>query len=165
MSESEEMRAKINVKIPAAALIALATFAVFHPASRAGQTAQESRSVWDGVYTEEQAKRGESLCSRECASCHGAALTGGEEAPPLAGPAFLANWEGLSIGDLFERVRISMPPNKQGRLSRQQIVDILSHMLNVNSFPTGKTELDTKTEMLKQIRIESTKPNSNSGSD
>lgn len=158
------MNVKIHVKIPAVALMVLAALAVFHPASRAGQT-EPSRSVWDGVYTEEQAKRGEAICIRECASCHGAALTGGEESPALAGPAFLANWEGLSVGDLFERIRISMPPNKQGRLSRQQIVDILSHMLNVNSFPTGKTELDTKTEMLRQIRIESSKPKSNSGSD
>jgi hypothetical protein len=85
-------------------------------------------------------------------------MTGGEEAPALAGAAFLANWEGLSVGDLFERVRISMPPNKQGRLSRQQIVDILSHILKVGNFPAGKAELDTKTEVMKQIRIEANKP-------
>jgi hypothetical protein len=51
-----------------------------------------------------------------------------------------------------------MPPNKQGRLSRQQIVDILSYVLSVNSFPAGKTDLDPRTEQLKQIRIEATRP-------
>jgi mono/diheme cytochrome c family protein len=157
MFESEKMKIRPSVKLLTATLMVLAALAVFYPSVRAGQA---ERSVWDGVYTEEQAKRGEALCSKECASCHGAALTGGEEAPPLAGPAFLANWEGLSVGDLFERVRISMPPNKQGRLSRQQIADILSHVLRVNNFPTGQAELDTKTEVLKQIRIESRKPKS-----
>ena len=158
------MKIKMNVKILAVALIALATLGAFLPASWAEQTDRPSRSVWDGVYTEEQAKRGDALCSMECASCHGATLTGGEEAPALAGPAFLANWQSLTVGDLFERVRISMPPNKTGRLSRQQIVDILSCLLKANSFPNGKTELDTKTELLNQIRIEANNPKSDSGS-
>ena len=83
---------------------------------------------------------------------------GNDEAPPLAGPAFLANWDGLTVGDLSERVRRTMPPNKLGKLSRPQIVDILGHVLSVNGFPAGKTELDTKTEQLMQIRIEATKP-------
>jgi mono/diheme cytochrome c family protein len=33
--------------------------------------AQTSRSVWDGVYTEAQAKRGEALFGQNCVSCHG----------------------------------------------------------------------------------------------
>jgi hypothetical protein len=158
MFESEKMKTKMRVKKLAASLAVLAVSVVLLPASRAGQ--EPSRSVWDGIYTEEQAGRGEPLYLRECGTCHGAEMTGGEEAPALAGAAFLANWEGLSVGDLFERVRISMPPNKQGRLSRQQIVDILSHMLKVGNFPAGKAELDTKTEVMKQIRIESSKPKS-----
>jgi hypothetical protein len=56
-----------------------------------------------------------------------------------------------------------MPPNDPGTLSRQQIVDILSYVLSVNGFPSGKTELDSKPEVLKQIRIEATKPKEKSG--
>lgn len=155
---------KLKLKIVAATIIALAALGWFHSTLRAQQTEQAAQSVWDGVYTVEQAKRGEALYAQECASCHGTELTGNDEATPLAGPAFLANWDGLTVGDLAERVRRSMPPNKPGRLSRQQIVDILSHVLSVNSFPAGKTELDPKPELLKQIRIEATKPRANSGS-
>ena len=118
-----------------------------------------SRTVWDGVYTTEQSKRGEALYARECASCHGDLLTGGEQAPPLAGGEFLANWEGLTLGDLFERIRKTMPMNKPGKLSREVNADILAYMLAMNKFPAGKTELSSKTEMLTQIRIEATKPN------
>ena len=121
------------------------------------RTPQTSRSVWEGVFSEEQAKRGRDLYSAECSKCHAPDLSGVDEAPALAGGAFLANWDGLTVGDLSERVRISMPPNKQGKLTRQQIVDILSHVLSVNGFPAGKTELDQKTEFLKQIKIESSK--------
>jgi cytochrome c len=118
-----------------------------------GQSPEGSRSVWDGVYSQDQAKRGGALYAKECASCHGNELSGGEEAPPLAGDGFLSNWNGLTVGDLFERIRKSMPQQRPGSLSRQTNADILSFMLQVNQFPAGKKEMDTQTEMLKQIRI------------
>jgi cytochrome c len=120
--------------------------------------AQSSRSVWDGVYTSEQASRGAALYARECESCHGTALTGGESAPPLTGGEFFSNWDGLTVGDLFERIRISMPADGPGRLTRDQDADILAFMLSVSQFPAGKTELARRTEDLREIRFESARP-------
>jgi cytochrome c len=122
-----------------------------------GLAAQTTRSVWDGVYTDEQAKRGSAIYSKECAACHGTELTGGESAPALVGDAFLSNWNGTTVGDLFERIRKSMPQDDPGRLSRQQNADILAFMLNANRFPVGKAELDRETEVLKLIKIEASK--------
>jgi S-disulfanyl-L-cysteine oxidoreductase SoxD len=119
---------------------------------------QRSRSVWDGVYTAEQAKRGAALYAGNCESCHGLALTGGESAPPLTGGEFLSNWSGLTLGDLFERIRVSMPADRPGTLSREQDANIVAHILNVGQFPSGAAELSTRTENLKQIRIEAIKP-------
>jgi len=116
--------------------------------------AQTTRSVWDGVYTSEQAERGAALYANNCASCHGSALGGGESAPPLTGGEFSSNWNGLTVGDLFERIRISMPADRPGKLSREQDADVLAYMLNVSEFPAGKSELEHQTEVLKQIRIE-----------
>jgi len=116
------------------------------------------RSVLDGAYTEEQAKRGQPLYSRECASCHGAMLEGGEEAPPLSGGTFTSNWNGGSVGDLFDRIRLTMPADNPGRLSRQDDADVLAYMLSVASFPAGKAALVTQTEVLRQIRFEPPKP-------
>jgi mono/diheme cytochrome c family protein len=157
------MKLKPKVKIAAAAIAGLVVIGVFHSEHRAQETAKPPRSVWGGVYTEEQAKRGALLYARECASCH-RDDTGGEEASALAGPAFLANWEGLTVGDLYERIRVSMPPDNPRRLSRRQIVDILGHMLKLNGFPAGKTELAQQTDALKQIRIEATKTKANQAS-
>jgi len=120
--------------------------------------AQTSRSVWDGVYTSEQAKRGATLYANDCASCHGSALNGGESAPPLAGGEFFANWNGLTVGDLFERIRVSMPADNPGKLRREQDADILAFMLSMNQFPDGQTQLEHRIEVLKQIRFEATKP-------
>lgn len=118
----------------------------------------QDRSVWDGVYTEDQAKRGLPLYAEHCASCHGDTLSGGESAPPLAGGEFMSNWNGLTVGDLFERIRVTMPLSKPGKLSREVNADITSFVLNVNKFPAGKTELSRATEALKQIKLEAEKP-------
>jgi mono/diheme cytochrome c family protein len=120
--------------------------------------AQPTKSVWDGIYTEEQAKRGGPMYSESCASCHGPELMGGEMAPQGGRGDFLFSWGGLTAGDLFERIRISMPQNAPGSLSGQQNADILAFMLSANKFPTGTTELGTNAMMLKAIKFEAKKP-------
>jgi mono/diheme cytochrome c family protein len=119
--------------------------------------AQSPRSVWDGVYTAEQARRGAALYIQYCSSCHGENLAGDDEVPPLVGDNFLSNWNGLTVGDLFERIRTSMPFNKPQSLNRETNASILAHMLSVNKFPAGGTELPGQTELLKQVRIEPAK--------
>ena len=141
------------------AILALAgTMAYGALGARSTVAAQGGKSQWDGVYTEDQAKRGEPIYRKECAACHGDMLTGGESSPPLTGGAFLANWNGLTMGDLFDRIRKTMPQSAPGRLTRQQDADILAFMLSVNKFPAGKTELFRQSEMLKEIRFESARP-------
>ncbi|HLJ44670.1 MAG TPA: cytochrome c [Bryobacteraceae bacterium] len=120
--------------------------------------AQESRSVWDGVYTSDQAKHGKELYTKQCAGCHGESLTGGESAPPLAGGEFLSNWNGLSVGELFERIRTTMPLNNPRSLSREMNADILAFMFSVNEFPAGKTAMPNDAETLKHIQIDMVKP-------
>ena len=130
-------------------------------APQQSSAAAESRSVWDGVYTEEQAKRGETLYSKECASCHGGTLMGGGGASPLTGGTFLSNWNGLTVGDLFERIRKTMPQGSLGKLTKQQDAEVLAYILRFNKFPAGKTELQRQVEFLKEIRFEATKPEPN----
>jgi len=118
----------------------------------------QERSVWDGVYTAQQAARGRDAYANLCASCHGTDLTGGESAPPLMGGEFLANWNGLTVGDLFERIRTTMPASRPGSVSREQNSEVLAFILSANQFPAGSAELPRQTEALKQIRLESTRP-------
>ena len=118
----------------------------------------QSQSVWAGVYSGDQARRGEPVYAANCGSCHGLSLEGGEMAPPLAGGQFNANWNGLSLGDLLERIRISMPANSPGSLTRQQYVDIMAYMLSIGAFPEGKSDLPVQTDVLKTIRFDAQKP-------
>jgi len=119
--------------------------------------ASAPRSVLDGIYTEAQAKRGEPLYAQQCASCHGQTLEGMDMAPGLTGNAFMSNWSGLTVGDLFERIRLTMPQDDPGHLTRQQDADVVAYLLSVSKYPPGKTELPLETEMLKQIRLEAAK--------
>ena len=89
-----------------------------------------------------------------CMVCHGSDLNGGEEAPALFGANFMANWNGLTVGDLAERIRISMPPSNPDINNAQQRADIISVILNANGYPTGQKELESRVELLKQIKIE-----------
>ena len=117
-------------------------------------SALQSRSVRDGVYTDDQQKRGRAQFSEKCAMCHNEDLSGGEVAPALFGGNFMANWNGLTVGDLFERIRLSMPQDNPDRLNAQQRADVIALILSANGFPTGSKELDSKVEFLKEIKIE-----------
>ena len=116
------------------------------------------RSVWDGVYTDAQAIRGEKASAEQCARCHGQTLTGAEAAPALVGDVFNANWEGVPLGDLFERIRVSMPLDTPGSLSRQQNVDVIAYLLKLGKVPAGAAELTTDTTVLGQITFVSNRP-------
>jgi hypothetical protein len=89
-----------RVQIVAAAIMCFGFVGTFLPLR--AQNAP-SRSVWDGVYTQEQSRRGEALYGGECAKCHGTDLGGADEVPALSGGGFLSNWDGLTVGDLSER--------------------------------------------------------------
>ncbi len=114
-------------------------------------------SVWDGVYSEAQAKRGAAVYQDVCAPCHGHDLAGGEMAPPLAGPAFMANWNGLTLNDLYDRIRLTMPPDRAGGLPRQDTIDTIAYVLRANGFPAGKAALEARAEVLMQIKVEATR--------
>jgi cytochrome c len=119
---------------------------------------QAPKSVWDGVFTEEQAKRGQEEYLKNCSECHQAEMAGDGFAPALAGSDFMNAWNGLTVGDLYDRIRISMPPGKENSVSNQQKIDIVTHILSFNKFPTGTTELAPQLETAKQIKLEATKP-------
>ncbi len=81
----------------------------------AAATPGAGSSVWSGVYTEEQAKRGEAVSNKLCTSCHGPELSGGEAGPTLVGLEFIGNWNNLTVADFFDRVNATMPADARGR--------------------------------------------------
>jgi S-disulfanyl-L-cysteine oxidoreductase SoxD len=141
--------------------IALTILAIAAAAAAGVIRAQDPRSVWDGVYTEEQAKRGEGLYFERCVRCHGPSYMGGTDgAGPLTGPTFNGNWNGVPLDQMLDRVRLTMPMDKPATLSRQQTADALAFIFSVNKIPAGKDELPRQAEMLNLILFKASKPQS-----
>jgi S-disulfanyl-L-cysteine oxidoreductase SoxD len=120
--------------------------------------AQTPTTVWDGVYTTAQASRGAVVFDAECAACHGPSGNGGGMAPSLVGAAFSANYDGMTVGDLYDRNRTTMPPGNEGSIATQQMIDVTAFMLKVNGFPAGNSELPAQSMALKAIQYLATQP-------
>ena len=118
----------------------------------------QGKTTLDGVYSEAQATRGEKVYAASCASCHGDDLSGGGQTPALAGKEFNGDWNDLSMGDLFDRTRLSMPADKPGSLTPEQTVDVIAYLLKKGSFPVAQADLPTDTAALKGIKYVSPKP-------
>ena len=115
-------------------------------------------SVWSGVYTDEQAKRGESVSNKLCTSCHGPDLTGGEAGPTLVGLEFTGNWNNLTVAEFFDRVHATMPADAPGTMTPQQTSDVTAYVFKLNKYPAGTTELPTDLAALEGIKIEGEPP-------
>ncbi len=126
-------------------------------AARAGRPA--ITSVWDGVYTETQAKAGQVLFTTKCVECHGEDLAGREQAPPLAGPPFIERWNKTSLKKLIETIE-QMPPDSPKVLTSKQYTDILAFLLSSSEFPAGKTALPDDRLVLSDIQVLATRPDS-----
>lgn len=126
--------------------------------------AQSGASVWDGIYTSDQAQRGQALYQQQCAACHGDNLEGDAQTdrakrlnralPPLSGDGFKGNWNGRPLSDLFDKIRNTMPWDDPGKLSLKQNADILAYVLKANQFPAGSKELPSEPDALADITFE-----------
>ena len=119
--------------------------------------ASSGRSLWSGVYSDAQARRGEPLYAENCAFCHGAELAGTISASPLSAAALSARWHDKTLADLFEYQQSFMPWNSPGGFGRSQNIDILAYILKEGGFPAG-TELPSQPDGQRQIRIVVARP-------
>jgi S-disulfanyl-L-cysteine oxidoreductase SoxD len=113
--------------------------------------AQDATTTMSGVYSDAQATRGADQFATNCAPCHGSTAQGNGEAPALTGAEFTADWIGLTMGDLFDRIRTTMPQDQPGKLTRDQYADITAFLLKINGYPAGPKDLDKRSEYLKAI--------------
>jgi mono/diheme cytochrome c family protein len=142
--------------VAALALVGTVAFGAF--GAHSTMAAQAPKSQWDGIYTADQAKRGGEKYAEACGTCHGPDLAGGEMAPALSGGEFSANWDDLSLREMYDRIKISMPANEPGSLSAQQTVDLIAFILAKASAPTGAEELPSQPDALSEIKYRAIKP-------
>ena len=117
-------------------------------ASARAQTTDSTagKSVWLGVYTEEQATRGDTEHQNNCSSCHGTEKYTGE--------AFAKNWLGRTVFDLFDQIKTTMPDDNPGGLSVQQYKDVVAYILKANGIPAGTDSLPGDPEAMRLLKID-----------
>jgi hypothetical protein len=125
----------------------------------AGGGAQDSpakRTIWDGVYTDQQANRGEREYGRTCEHCHGASLEGdsAREVPALVSEPFMRSWNGKNLKDLFDLLSRSMPADNRGSLSARAYTDLIAYLLRANEAPGGAAALPDSPASLEAISFE-----------
>ena len=118
----------------------------------------QSATAPDVVYSEAQAKRGETVYTKDCASCHGADMTGDGQTPSLTGKDFNLQWSGMPLSDLFDRIHATMPADNPGRLTPAEVADVIAFILNKAGLPAGPTELPADVAALKQMKYAAPKP-------
>ena len=134
------MTRDIQVFPTAIALLVLA------PYYAAGQDeGNGEKSIQDGVYTVEQARRGEKINQEVCAACH---------IDEWFSETLMMSWAGAPVSALYEVVSTLMPEDRPGGLEPQQYADILAYMFELNGVPPGQEELSASKEALDKIIIE-----------
>jgi mono/diheme cytochrome c family protein len=120
---------------------------------------EAASSIWEGVFTTAQARRGAAAYTGPCSRCHGYKLDGAADdpdmlpAPPVAGPKFLRKWDGRSLAALLDYLRATMPENNPSYLSDREYVDIIAYMLAVSGAPPGRAELGSDPGKLAWVSI------------
>lgn len=91
-----------------------------------------------GLFSADQAKHGQNIFEEKCGACHGSDLEGGQEAPPLKGAPFWAEWDQQTARALYSRIISSMPPDSPGALDEKDVIDIVALIVHQNGVPPGK---------------------------
>jgi mono/diheme cytochrome c family protein len=133
------------VQIAAAATF----FSAFGAAASGAPQTTGMRSTQSGVYTAEQAARGETTFAGNCTGCHtmGAYAT----------PAFVRKWNGRPLGELYSLIAETMPEDFPGALTPDEYVQVIAYMLKLNRMPTGAEVLPADPAVLNTIRFDADK--------
>jgi mono/diheme cytochrome c family protein len=114
---------------------------------------QDTKTVWNGIYTEDQAAQGRAPYEESCSRCHGADLSG-NVGTSLKGDTFIRDWGGKTLAAFYERMRTTMPRGAPQSLSDSAYLNIVAYVLRANGFPANPTA-ELKLDLLQSIRVES----------
>jgi mono/diheme cytochrome c family protein len=138
--------------VPARNLLAAAAAVAWGiVASTAAQT--PSVTIWDGVFSEAQASRGQRAYGESCGSCHAEDLLGTSNAPPLVGEPFLGRFNRSTLDDVVQTIARTMPQEAPNSLATTAYVDIVSYLLKANGSPAGAAELPAERQKLQQVLV------------
>ena len=100
-----------------------------------------ARTTTAGIYSSEQADRGQAVFDAKCQSCHGAEFEGGTLAPALKGSEFLTPFQGKPLRRIYSRIISTMPPDDIGSLTESETLTLVALVLRANGYSAGPDAL------------------------
>ena len=126
--------------------VTLVTVLVVRGFALPAQDPAPAKTTESGVYTEEQAKRGEETYMNICVSCH--------TATEYKNKKFRTKWDGRPLSELYDLISQKMPDDAPGSLMPKEYAQALAYILRLNEAAPGKTELPSDSAALKDIKID-----------
>jgi ankyrin repeat protein len=123
------------------------------PPAAAGAAAPVRLASASPVFSDGQAQRGQALYNKACAHCHAEDLTGEGGAAALIGQPFASRWNNVSVDEMLEVIRRTMPYEAPDSLGTQGYVDIISYLMKMNGHPSGAEELPTDSAILHRLIV------------
>jgi len=111
----------------------------------AGCSDPAPETTMDGIFTAEQAQRGEGLFNQHCTRCH--------SIQEFTGRSFETLWVGTPTAALYLRIANTMPLDQPGSLGTVQSTALLAHILQENGMPPGDVPLEADLEFLTSILV------------
>ena len=102
-------------------------------------------TTMDGIFTAEQAQRGEGLFNQHCTRCH--------SIQEFTGRSFETLWVGTPAAALYLRIANTMPLDQPGSLGTVQSTALLAHILQENGMPSGEVPLEADLDFLTGILV------------
>lgn len=112
----------------------------------AAASVDAQKSVNAGVYTAEQATRGEGTFGARCTNCH--------DPGRFTGNDFVRHWSNQPLAVLYGIMSSTMPEDNPGSLTAQEYADVLAYFLSLNKYPAGVEELKGGEEAMKALQME-----------
>ncbi len=115
------------------------------PVNASSDGSSAEGSVWDGVYSQAQAKQGAKLFVEHCVACHSTKpgeMSGHGPAPSVIGEDFAFRWLDSSVADLYDAIRQTMPEGAPNSLSPAQYAALTAYIFELNGYPAGESALD-----------------------
>jgi alcohol dehydrogenase (cytochrome c) len=125
-----------NKKVPLGLAAAMAAAAL--SGLSFGQTAA-------GPFTQAQVEAGRQAYGDNCAQCHNPDLSGSNDAPQLAGDAFIGAWKGRTTQALYNKISKTMPLGQGGTLDDATYSAITAYILHANGASAGSVAFTADT--------------------
>jgi mono/diheme cytochrome c family protein len=126
-------------------LLTLACVVAIGSSARAQGTDTTAVTSLSGVYTTEQATKGQDIFSAACLSCH--------KPVEFAGEKFWKTLTGRPLFEFFKYVKTDMPQDNPGSLGDEDYANVISYIFTLNSMPAGQKAMPTDSATLSKIKV------------